>query len=89
MELGRVKHYQKTFYIRCYLHDCSRLSEDVVDGVQGHPDHGREAHAHAHVLGPLRVDVVLAVLHRLVGDHVEDEHGLRRQHWRHTKQTNK
>ena len=68
------KYVQK--WIIPHLSECARLRGEVVDGVGGDPDHGGEAHADAHALGPLGVRVVLAVLDRLVREDVEYEHGL-------------
>ena len=64
-----------------HLSECARLRGEVVDGVGGDPDHGGEAHADAHALGPLGVRVVLAVLDRLVREDVEYEHGLQKDNF--------
>ena len=61
-----------------HLSECARLRDEVVDGVCGDPDHGGEAHADAHGLGPLGVGVVLAVPHRLVREDVEYEDSLQK-----------
>ena len=61
-----------------HLSECAGLRDEVVDGVCGDPDHGGEAHADAHGLGPLGVGVVLAVPHRLVGEDVEYEDSLQK-----------
>ena len=59
-----------------HLSESARLRGEVVDCVGWDPDHGCEAHADAHALGPLGVRVVLAVPHGLVREDVEDEDGL-------------
>ena len=61
-----------------HLSEGAGLRDEVVDCVGGDPDHGGEAHADAHGLGPLGVRVVLTVLHGFVREDVEYEDGLQR-----------
>ena len=66
-----------------YLSESAWLREEVVYCVAGDPDHGGEAHAESHALGPLGVRVVLAVPDRLVREDVEHEDAL--QSWQHRR----
>ena len=69
--------------LAAYLSESARLREEVVYRVAGDPNHGGEAHAESHALGPLGVRVVLAVPNRLVREDVEHEDGL--QGWEHQR----
>ena len=76
LQSGSAAMYKWNRFLGHYLHNRSRLGEDVVDGVDGDPHHGGEADAEANDLGPLRVVVVRPVLDGLVGVAVEPEHRL-------------
>ena len=54
------------------LHESSWLSEEVVDGIAGHPHHRGKGEAEPKALRPPWV-LVAAQLDRLEGDDVEDE----------------
>ena len=58
-----------------YLHEGTRLGSNVIDGVDGYPHHGSEAHAHAHPLRPFGILIVCSISHWFVRNNVEDENG--------------
>ena len=64
-----------------YLNYWSRLSENVVDGIDRYPHHGGETDKKSKNFCPFRIIVFSSVLHWRVGETVEDKNGLEKYYY--------